>query len=76
MKRQPFKEISTQDVAANIVKHRVESGMTQVELGQRLGVTPQRICNIERAVDKTFTLRLLNQLAEVFEVETPELLRV
>ena len=52
---------------------RVKSGLTQVELAKRLGMTQKAIDYYERRAEKP-SIELLVALAEVFSVSTDEIL--
>jgi transcriptional regulator with XRE-family HTH domain len=72
MKTSKYKPVGSKEVAENVLKLRQAQGLTQKALGDKLGLTPQRICNIERAIDPP-SLRVLNNLARAFDVAVADL---
>lgn len=60
-------------VGANIRKRRIEKGMTQQELADKVEVVKSMICQIERG-SKTVSLVLANDIARVLECSIQELL--
>lgn len=59
---------------ANLKRRRRELGLTQGELAQRLGVTPQRVTQLEREADSSPTLKQVQQIAKALECSPVTLL--
>lgn len=59
-------------IGENIKNLRLRKGMTQEQLGDKIGVTLSMVCQIERGT-KTLTVPLGKQIAEVFGCTLDEL---
>lgn len=51
----------------NLKRRRRELKLTQGELAERLGVTPQRVTQMEREADSSPTLKQVQQIAKALE---------
>lgn len=60
-------------IGENIKNLRLRKGMTQEQLGDKIGVTLSMVCQIERGT-KTLTVPLGKQIAEVFGCTLDDLL--
>jgi transcriptional regulator with XRE-family HTH domain len=57
--RKPRATAIDADLSALLVHQRVAARLTQTELAQRIGVTPQQVCKYERAVTRLSVSRLV-----------------
>ena len=51
----------------NLKRRRRELGLTQGEVADRLGVTPQRVTQLERDLEASPTLKQVQQIAKALE---------
>ena len=60
-------------IGENIKKIRIEKGINQVDLAEKLGISQPMLCMIERGT-KTVSLPLSKEIAEIFGCSIEDLL--
>jgi len=61
--------------ASNLKFFREKAGMTQVELANRLNITPRYIQQLEGKTVPNVRLNTIEQIAKILEIKAPELLK-
>nr|TXF87533.1 helix-turn-helix transcriptional regulator [Alkalicoccus halolimnae] len=59
-----------------IIKHRKKKGLTLTELADRAEISKSNLSNIERNINKNPSVKVLNKIAEVLEVDLITLLGI
>jgi transcriptional regulator with XRE-family HTH domain len=63
-------------IGCNIKNLRLQNKLTQKELADKVGVSHEWICKIERGKAKNITLSLLNSIADNLHVEFKDLNKI
>lgn len=67
-----IKDLAKRSIANNIRRARLDAGLTQAEVAERLGITAQAISNFERGINNIES-SLLIKMCEIYKISVTEI---